>query len=202
MQPPPKRLRAPPTPRRSAPRSARCAATRTGCRVATGVSARQRCSSALRPQHRGQRRARRERPDVDGRSRLRRNHSGREQQGVARRTRCNTRPTSPSSLSKCDESLTRATFDPPKSAAGHEAAWNKVPEFSCTVGESTLKYRGWGTGYEHSRLVDHHNGFTVYYESGGELVGVLTLNADDDYRRATTSLVGGTSSTAPSRTPR
>ena len=88
------------------------------------------------------------------------------------------------------------------SAAGYEAAWNKVPEFSCTVGESTLKYRGWGTGYEHSRLVDHHNGFTVYYESGGDLVGVLTLNADDDYRRATTSLVAGTSSTAPSRTPR
>jgi len=25
------------------------------------------------------------------------------------------------------------------SAAGHGAAWNKVPEFSCTVGESTLK---------------------------------------------------------------
>lgn len=77
-----------------------------------------------------------------------------------------------------------------------------MPEFSCTVGESTLKYRGWGTGYENSRLVDHHNGFTVYYESGGELVGVLTLNADDEYRRATTSLVGGTSSTARSRTPR
>ena len=70
------------------------------------------------------------------------------------------------------------------SAAGHEAAWDKVPEFSCTIGESTLKYCGWGAGYEHSRLVDHHNGFTVYYESGGELVGVLTLNADDDYRRA------------------
>jgi NADPH-dependent 2,4-dienoyl-CoA reductase/sulfur reductase-like enzyme len=42
------------------------------------------------------------------------------------------------------------------SAAGHDAAWNKVPEF----------------------------------------------NADDDYRRATTSLVAGTSSTAPSRTTR
>jgi NADPH-dependent 2,4-dienoyl-CoA reductase/sulfur reductase-like enzyme len=82
------------------------------------------------------------------------------------------------------------------SVAGHAAAWNKVPEFSCTIGESTLKYRGWGAGYEHSRLVDHHNGFTVYYQAGDELVGVLTLNADDDYRRATTSLVAGTSSTA------
>jgi NADPH-dependent 2,4-dienoyl-CoA reductase/sulfur reductase-like enzyme len=79
------------------------------------------------------------------------------------------------------------------SAAGHAAAWDKVPEFSCTIGESTLKYRGWGAGCERSKLVDHHNGFTAYYESNGELVGVLTLNADDDYRRATTSLAAGTS---------
>jgi NADPH-dependent 2,4-dienoyl-CoA reductase/sulfur reductase-like enzyme len=79
------------------------------------------------------------------------------------------------------------------SAAGHAAAWDKVPEFSCTIGESTLKYRGWGAGYERSKLVDHHSGFTAYYESNGELVGVLTLNADDDYRRTTTSLAAGTS---------
>ena len=70
------------------------------------------------------------------------------------------------------------------SAAGHTAAWDKVPGFSCTVGESTLKYCGWGTGYEHSRLVEHRNGFTVWYESNGEVVGVLSLNADEDYRLA------------------
>ena len=70
------------------------------------------------------------------------------------------------------------------SAAGHPAAWDKVPGFSCTIGESMLKYRGWGTGYEHSRLVEHRNGFTVWYECGGEVVGVLSLNADDDYRLA------------------
>jgi 3-phenylpropionate/trans-cinnamate dioxygenase ferredoxin reductase subunit len=70
------------------------------------------------------------------------------------------------------------------SAAGHTAVWDKVPEFSCTIGDSTLKYRGWGSGYEHSRFVDHHNGFTVWYESGTEVVGVLSLNADDDYRLA------------------
>ena len=88
------------------------------------------------------------------------------------------------------------------SAAGHEAVWDKVPQFSCTIGESMLKYCGWGMGYEHSRLVDHHDGFTVYYESAADLVGVLTLNADDDYRRATTSLVAGTSSTVQPRTAR
>jgi NADPH-dependent 2,4-dienoyl-CoA reductase/sulfur reductase-like enzyme len=76
------------------------------------------------------------------------------------------------------------------SAAGRAAAWDTVPEFACTIGEATFRYRGWGIDYEDSRLVDHHNGFTVYYESAGDLVGILTLNADDDYRRATTSLVG------------
>jgi 3-phenylpropionate/trans-cinnamate dioxygenase ferredoxin reductase component len=69
-------------------------------------------------------------------------------------------------------------------AAGYQAAWHKVPGFSCTIGESILKYRGWGTGYEHSRLIEHRNGFTVWYEAGGEVVGVLSLNADDDYRLA------------------
>jgi len=68
------------------------------------------------------------------------------------------------------------------SAAGHAAAWDKVPEFSCTIGESTLKYRGWGTGYEHSRLIEHRNGFTVWYESGGAVIGALSFNADDDYK--------------------
>ena len=67
---------------------------------------------------------------------------------------------------------------------GHAAVWDKVPEFSCTIGDSTLKYCGWGAGYEHSRLVEHRDGFTVWYESGGEVVGVLSLNADDDYRLA------------------
>ena len=60
-----------------------------------------------------------------------------------------------------------------------------MPEFCCTIGESTLKYRGWGTDYEHSRLVEHHNGFTVWYEAGGQVEGVLSFNTDDDYRTAT-----------------
>lgn len=69
-------------------------------------------------------------------------------------------------------------------AAGYAAAWDTVPGFSCTIGDSVLKYRGWGLGYDRSRIDDHHNGFTVWYESGGEVVGVLTLNADEDHRRA------------------
>lgn len=69
-------------------------------------------------------------------------------------------------------------------AAGTPAVWNKVPGFSCTIGESVLKYRGWGTGFEDSKLVEHRDGFTVTYAAGGEVVGVLCLNAEDDYRLA------------------
>lgn len=58
-------------------------------------------------------------------------------------------------------------------AAGFDASWDQVPGFSCTIGDSVLKYRGWGT-YETCRLVDKHDGFTVQYEADGEVVGVLT----------------------------
>ncbi|KUH95744.1 FAD-dependent oxidoreductase [Mycobacterium sp. IS-3022] len=69
-------------------------------------------------------------------------------------------------------------------AAGFPAAWDTVPGFACTIGTSVLKYRGWGVDYDNARFVDHHTGFTVWYEAGGDVVGVLTLDADDDYRRA------------------
>ncbi|OBG15057.1 pyridine nucleotide-disulfide oxidoreductase [Mycolicibacterium celeriflavum] len=69
-------------------------------------------------------------------------------------------------------------------AAGFPAAWDTVPGFACTIGTSVLKYRGWGADYDNARFVDHHTGFTVWYEAGGDVVGALTLDADDDYRRA------------------
>lgn len=75
------------------------------------------------------------------------------------------------------------------SAAGYPTAWARVPGFHCAIGDARLKYRGWGIPYEHSRLDDHRDGFTVWYEAGGEVVGVLSLNADDDYRSAA-ELVG------------
>jgi NADPH-dependent 2,4-dienoyl-CoA reductase/sulfur reductase-like enzyme len=61
-----------------------------------------------------------------------------------------------------------------QSAAGYPAAWDAVPEFSCTIGKSVLTYRGWGTGYEHSSLVEHRDGFTVRYQAGSEVIGVLS----------------------------
>jgi NADPH-dependent 2,4-dienoyl-CoA reductase/sulfur reductase-like enzyme len=66
-------------------------------------------------------------------------------------------------------------------AAGHDATWSGVPGFWSTIGEATIKYHAWGDGYRYSRLIEHADGFTVWYESDGATVGVLTYNADDDY---------------------
>jgi 3-phenylpropionate/trans-cinnamate dioxygenase ferredoxin reductase subunit len=76
------------------------------------------------------------------------------------------------------------------SAAGYPRAWAKVPGFHCAIGEARLKYRGWGVAHERSRLVDHRDGFTVRYEAGGAVVGVLSLNADEDYRLAAELIAG------------
>jgi 3-phenylpropionate/trans-cinnamate dioxygenase ferredoxin reductase subunit len=66
-------------------------------------------------------------------------------------------------------------------AARWPTRWVGVPGFWTSVGDATLKYHAWGDGYEHSELRDHADGFTVWYESGDAVVGVLTYNADDDY---------------------
>jgi len=67
------------------------------------------------------------------------------------------------------------------SAAGVTAEWDSVPGFWTTIGDSDVKYHAWGDGYQTSRLLLHDDGFTVWYESDGATVGVLTLNADDNY---------------------
>jgi len=67
------------------------------------------------------------------------------------------------------------------SAAGVDAKWDAVPGFWTTIGETTVKYHAWGDGYQHSRLLERDDGFTVWYEADGRAVGVLTCNADDDY---------------------
>jgi len=66
-------------------------------------------------------------------------------------------------------------------AAGRHAKWDAVPGFWTSIGEATVKYHAWGDGYERSRMLNHPDGFTVWYESGNAVVGVLTYNADDDY---------------------
>ena len=68
-------------------------------------------------------------------------------------------------------------------AAGEEVRWDGVPGFWTTIGDATVKYHAWGDGYDSARLIDHEDGFTAWYERDGATVGVLTLNADDDYER-------------------
>jgi NADPH-dependent 2,4-dienoyl-CoA reductase/sulfur reductase-like enzyme len=76
-------------------------------------------------------------------------------------------------------------------AAGADGQWDGVPGFWTTIGDATVKYHAWGDGYERSRLVDHGDGFTAWYERDGATVGVLTLNADDDYERGETLIKNG-----------
>jgi len=66
-------------------------------------------------------------------------------------------------------------------AAGVTATWHAVPGFWSEIGDAAVKYHAWGDGYDTSRVVDHDDGFTVWYEAAGKTVGVLTCNADDDY---------------------
>ena len=66
-------------------------------------------------------------------------------------------------------------------AAGQTAEWDGVPGFWTTIGDTTLKYHAWGDGFDRAHMVDHDDGFTVWYEADGAAVGVLTHNADDDY---------------------
>jgi NAD(P)H-nitrite reductase large subunit len=67
------------------------------------------------------------------------------------------------------------------SAAGRRAEWSVVPGFWSTIGETTIKYHGWGDGFDRCRMLHRDSGFTVWYEKEGTAVGVLTCNADEDY---------------------
>ena len=53
-----------------------------------------------------------------------------------------------------------------------------VPEYSCFIGNYTLRYRGWGTDFEAACLEDNRDGFTVTYRSDKRVVGVLTATAN------------------------
>lgn len=83
-------------------------------------------------------------------------------------------------------------------AAGGEATWTGVPGFWTTIGDATLKYHAWGDGYERSHLVERDGGFTVWYETGGAAVGVLTCDADDDYELAEDLIATGKAPPVPS----
>jgi 3-phenylpropionate/trans-cinnamate dioxygenase ferredoxin reductase component len=71
-----------------------------------------------------------------------------------------------------------------RTAAGACTQWNDVPGFWSTIGSHTLKYAGWGDGYEETRLQRRAGGgFEAWYGRGGRVVGVLACEADEAYER-------------------
>jgi hypothetical protein len=48
--------------------------------------------------------------------------------------------------------------------------WDSVLGFWTSSGDATPKYHAWGDGFERCRMLDHPDGFTVWYESGEVVV--------------------------------
>ena len=82
-------------------------------------------------------------------------------------------------------------------AAGKPANWSGAPGFWTSIGDATLKYHAWGDGFTHSRVIDHDDGFTAWYQRDGVAVGVLTHNADNDYDLGEQLIVAGKPAPVP-----
>jgi NADPH-dependent 2,4-dienoyl-CoA reductase/sulfur reductase-like enzyme len=71
-----------------------------------------------------------------------------------------------------------------KTMAGVAAEWSVAPGFWSTIGEHTIKYVGWGDGWEASRFESGDDGaWACWYGRGGEIVGVATHREDAAYER-------------------
>jgi NADPH-dependent 2,4-dienoyl-CoA reductase/sulfur reductase-like enzyme len=69
-----------------------------------------------------------------------------------------------------------------RTLAGEEASWSVAPGFWSMLGERTLKYAGWGDGWDEVRFEPGAGeSFTAWYGKEGELVGVLAHDNDGDY---------------------
>ena len=71
-----------------------------------------------------------------------------------------------------------------RTMAGEEAAWDVAPGFWSEIGNRTLKYVGWGDGYDDLRFESGEEGaFACWYGRAGELVGVASHLDDAAYER-------------------
>jgi 3-phenylpropionate/trans-cinnamate dioxygenase ferredoxin reductase subunit len=71
-----------------------------------------------------------------------------------------------------------------KTMAGVEAGWDVAPGFWSTIGEHTIKYVGWGDGWEESRFEPGEDGaFACWYGRDGQVVAIATHDDDDAYER-------------------
>jgi NADPH-dependent 2,4-dienoyl-CoA reductase/sulfur reductase-like enzyme len=71
-----------------------------------------------------------------------------------------------------------------RTLAGVEAGWDVAPGFWSTIGEQTIKYVGWGDGWDELRFEPGDGGaFVCRYGREGELVGVAAHGDDAAYER-------------------
>jgi 3-phenylpropionate/trans-cinnamate dioxygenase ferredoxin reductase component len=71
-----------------------------------------------------------------------------------------------------------------RTLAGVEAGWDVAPGFWSTIGEHTIKYVGWGDGWDELRFESGEGGaFVCRYGRDGELVGVAAHDDDAAYER-------------------
>lgn len=71
-----------------------------------------------------------------------------------------------------------------KALAGVEAVWDVAPGFWSTIGAHTLKYVGWGDGWDDVRFEPGEDGaFACWYGRDGQLVGVASHLDDAAYER-------------------
>jgi NADPH-dependent 2,4-dienoyl-CoA reductase/sulfur reductase-like enzyme len=69
-----------------------------------------------------------------------------------------------------------------RTLAGAEASWEVAPGFWSTLGERTLKYAGWGDGWDEIEFEPGAGeSFVARYGRDGELVGVLAHDDDRAY---------------------
>jgi 3-phenylpropionate/trans-cinnamate dioxygenase ferredoxin reductase component len=68
--------------------------------------------------------------------------------------------------------------------AGAEGSWDDAPGFWSTIGGHTIKYAGWGDGWDERRFEPGDDGaFACWYGRDGELVGVAAHEDDGAYER-------------------
>jgi NAD(P)H-nitrite reductase large subunit len=71
-----------------------------------------------------------------------------------------------------------------RTLAGEEASWDVAPGFWSQIGERTIKYVGWGDGWDDLRFEPGEEGaFACWYGKEGELVGVASHLDDAAYER-------------------
>lgn len=67
-------------------------------------------------------------------------------------------------------------------AGDADARWDEAPGFWSTIGDRTLKYAGWGEGWDEVRFEAGERGsFVAHYGRDGKLVGVLAHEDDEAY---------------------